>query len=1215
MSLHHRHVRGAATLLTVAILGTFTVVLPQSAQAAASITALARQTVTSGAGASTSTSVAIPATGTWEVPGFTSGGLSLGPVGGTASVHLHPAQGAFLSIGTVPILSSFGTSMPTLTTGLMGCSSFSGGQLTLTDVAYSGTTLTRLSGSATGSCTSSTKVTVLMRYQATDEIPVIKGQMTFPVTPATINETQQATATYTNVGMVPVAFDDVAQTLTLLHATAGPITNSCRGTTLPVGSTCTVTLDLTPTTLGQPGLAATIDLPASVLTGGMTTAAMNQFVLAPPVTPGAPAITSVAAADDGIDVQWNESGSAVTGFQVSRRIGSGADEQIAAPSSPVRRLQDFADIPAASSVHYRVRSVNRGVIGPWSAETTVTARAKTSPANGPNTALVVDVLDSAAVGATVLTHRRSVGSDVVNDGTTVGAIGLIGLDERGLAVTQLSMESAAGLQAGTFDLGATVGPTTWRLMFDGNCVVTGTVNVSAVNQSATGTLRELSLELRGSLCDGTYLRAQALIKSADPFSSTKLSASPATLKDVPLDGPAIQTVVTVANDGLVATSAGTATIEDAAANEWSIASDGCQAMSLAPAATCQVTLTYDPTAPRSASVGTLTVPLGDFDRTLKVEGNSIEPPGALASFTVKTSKGIAELAWTEGDTGGVDPAHVRLYRGTSPTSLALIQDTTAMTRFVDRGLVPGTTYYYAAEASNDAGAGPRTDPITAVSTSDALFALRQRPTDDVVRLLTVPMTAGVADWTNAIQLSGSNVDVLDVATSPDGQWIAVSQTAAAFYGVTVMRIDGSEARAVASGGGDWRDPAWSADGKKLATTRYTSPSDTTGDVYTIDAFVNAAVPLMKATNASSPSWTSDSASLVITNDTLTPSLARVTLSSGARTAISGSTSMYGGAVSPDGATVAASRIEPAVSGQPVHRLVTLPIGGGTATTLTPVPALGRIDNEPAWSLDGSVVWFATTTYGPSGPSTSTLARVARAGGAYTPMFSALADYYSPALSQRDTIAPSAWLSIAPSPLLGTSVAVSWNGRDVGSGVASYDVNYRSISYSGRSTTRTLYSATTRTSGTVAIAPGNEYCVSVRARDAAGNAGPWSPQRCSSIPLDNVSLARSSGWSTSSSAGYFKLSAAVSARKGASLTRTGAQFKRIALVVRTCPTCGQVSVYIGNSRITTVSTRAAKGQYKKVLWLPATTSARSGTLKLVVVGNGPVYVDGVTFFRG
>lgn len=55
--------------------------------------------------------------------------------------------------------------------------------------------------------------------------------------------------------------------------------------------------------------------------------------------------------------------------------------------------------------------------------------------------------------------------------------------------------------------------------------------------------------------------------------------------------------------------------------------------------------------------------------------------------------------------------------------------------------------------------------------------------------------------------------------------------------------------------------------------------------------------------------------------------------------------------------------------------------------------------------------------------------------------------------------------------------------------------------------------------------------------------------------------------------------------------------------------------VGNTRITTVSTRAAKGQYKKVLWLPATTSARSGTLKLVVVGNGPVYVDGVTFFRG
>jgi len=47
---------------------------------------------------------------------------------------------------------------------------------------------------------------------------------------------------------------------------------------------------------------------------------------------------------------------------------------------------------------------------------------------------------------------------------------------------------------------------------------------------------------------------------------------------------------------------------------------------------------------------------------------------------------------------------------------------------------------------------------------------------------------------------------------------------------------------------------------------------------------------------------------------------------------------------------------------------------------------------------------------------------------------------------------------------------------------------------------------------VTLAGGSQYCFSVRARDRAGNVGPWGAERCTSMALDDRSLSASSGWS-------------------------------------------------------------------------------------------------------
>jgi hypothetical protein len=197
-------------------------------------------------------------------------------------------------------------------------------------------------------------------------------------------------------------------------------------------------------------------------------------------------------------------------------------------------------------------------------------------------------------------------------------------------------------------------------------------------------------------------------------------------------------------------------------------------------------------------------------------------------------------------------------------------------------------------------------------------------------------------------------------------------------------------------------------------------------------------------------------------------------------------------------------------------------------------------------------------------------------------------------------------------ILTPTFTVSWSGGDAASGTSSYDVQYRSAGYKGVFGAPVLWqSAVTGTSASFTGSPGSTYCYSARALDAVGNLSPWSAEKCTALPLNNTSLAHSSGWSKRTGSGYYMRSYSISSRQGASLTRTGVVAKRIAVVVTKCATCGMLGVYWNGTLLKKLNLAASTTRRKQLITVAGWASPRSGTVKLVVLSSGrPLIVEGL-----
>ncbi|MEI7745269.1 MAG: fibronectin type III domain-containing protein, partial [Chloroflexota bacterium] len=230
--------------------------------------------------------------------------------------------------------------------------------------------------------------------------------------------------------------------------------------------------------------------------------------------------------------------------------------------------------------------------------------------------------------------------------------------------------------------------------------------------------------------------------------------------------------------------------------------------------------------------------------------------------------------------------------------------------------------------------------------------------------------------------------------------------------------------------------------------------------------------------------------------------------------------------------------------------------------------------------------------------------------------SAASDPSSP-VTPSPAAPPAGRMGTLPAYLATTSVAVTWSGIAGANPITSYDVRYRRASWNGGFGAWVSWkSATPDTHATLAGAAGSTYCFQAKARDSADHvSAAWSAASCTSVPLDDRSLARSWGWTAGTGSSYFKGTFLASSVMGSELTIAPVQAKRIAIVVTTCPTCGVIRVYWGSTLLRKINLYSATTVRRKVIEVASFTSVRTGTLRIRVTSDDHrVSIDGVAFRR-
>jgi hypothetical protein len=217
------------------------------------------------------------------------------------------------------------------------------------------------------------------------------------------------------------------------------------------------------------------------------------------------------------------------------------------------------------------------------------------------------------------------------------------------------------------------------------------------------------------------------------------------------------------------------------------------------------------------------------------------------------------------------------------------------------------------------------------------------------------------------------------------------------------------------------------------------------------------------------------------------------------------------------------------------------------------------------------------------------------------------------LNGMDTTKPTASMT-APTATFqsGSNFTVGWSGSDgSGSGVRHYDVWSQTNGGSW-----TLWK--NDTTGTSASFPGTatagaRYCFMAKATDKAGYTSNYSSSKCTVVPIDDRSLAKSSGWSSSTSAsGYLNRTyySTTSSNKSLITTSSKSGVRQVSVLAYKCSSCGSIAVYVGSTKIGTYSLKKS-GSATRSLVTTARFSSKSGKVKVVTTTSGKtVRIDGV-----
>lgn len=196
--------------------------------------------------------------------------------------------------------------------------------------------------------------------------------------------------------------------------------------------------------------------------------------------------------------------------------------------------------------------------------------------------------------------------------------------------------------------------------------------------------------------------------------------------------------------------------------------------------------------------------------------------------------------------------------------------------------------------------------------------------------------------------------------------------------------------------------------------------------------------------------------------------------------------------------------------------------------------------------------------------------------------------------------------------LASTRTVYWTASDVGTGVATFDVQRRQAASSAGTfgPWSAFRSKTPFTAAAFTGSPGFTYCFRARGRDFAKNVGPYSQAACEAIPLDERAMTASGSWSSLSDPDFYRGTAMSSTSEGAKLT-VPATYRHLAVVVTTCPGCGTLRVSRGSTVLKSISLASASSHHERVIEVASTRAPRSGIIKLTQASGGKkVIVEGL-----
>ena len=215
----------------------------------------------------------------------------------------------------------------------------------------------------------------------------------------------------------------------------------------------------------------------------------------------------------------------------------------------------------------------------------------------------------------------------------------------------------------------------------------------------------------------------------------------------------------------------------------------------------------------------------------------------------------------------------------------------------------------------------------------------------------------------------------------------------------------------------------------------------------------------------------------------------------------------------------------------------------------------------------------------------------------------------------DLVAPNVATMTRPTILfkLAKAFPVAWAGTDVGTGVASYDVQHYSVTPGGSTSALQLWrSATTFTSSTFTGTPGSTYCFQSAARDDAGNVSPaWSGELCAALPVDNTALAHSRRWSKKTGTGHYLGTYSLASRYGAYIRAGNLLAKRLSVLATRCSGCGTIAVRWNGALVKKISLAATRTRRRQLIPVTTFATPQAGTLTMTIVSSAkPVIIDGL-----